>query len=376
MSSRYSGKKTILLLIPTLAPHDAMGRDLLMGGKILEDAGFTVKIYAEHLGKGLRPPGLITLDAAKQMVTDENCMVFYHMGVYWHLLMDFARRAKGPIVIKYHNMTPPRYFANYDHGSFVATNHGLKQVHELFRSRKVDGLIGASAFNLDDIIKVTGKQSITDLAKVCDVQAPFTDIHQTTLQKANPRVEAILSKSKFNVLFVGRLVPNKGHHHLMATMKSYEQLYSKDFQLILCGSLSPAFQKYMTELMELATRGAIADKVQFIQDASDEDLSALYRGSQAFLCMSEHEGFCVPVIEAQSAGLPVVTWNQAAVGGTTGKGGIVLNNLDYDVFATALDQLRSDAGLRAQVVAAGQDNARNFGQGVLGQKLIDFMGRF
>lgn len=363
---------TILLAIPTLALHDAMGRDLLIGYKALKNAGFEVKIFAEFTPQ-VPVEGLVSKPDALALLGQTNTIFFYHMGVYWHLLPELLRTCRGKFLVKYHNMTPPRFFAPYDSQSVAATKLGLEQLSWLMHQRSPDAMLGDSSYNLQELHAASQTNRFTKTGNHVDVIAPFITVDDLAATNDHPEMLQLTRKSKTNILFVGRLVPNKGHAHLLATLKSYEQLYGPDVQLILCGGLSPGFKKYKDDLLRLADLGDISSKVKFVHDADGQKLGTLYRNSQVFLCMSEHEGFCVPVIEAQMMGLPVIAWDQAAVGSTVGDGGIVLKNLNYDVFATAIHRIQSGDELRENLVSRGRENAKKFGEDRLGQELVKFI---
>jgi glycosyltransferase involved in cell wall biosynthesis len=367
-----SGKPIILLAAPTLAIHDAIGRDLLIGQRALTNAGFDVKVYAEHTPK-TAIDGLVAKSEALKILARRDSILLYHMGVYWHLLPELFRACRGKVAIKYHNMTPPRFFQNYDLQSVAATKLGLDQVSWLMKSHLPDAMIGDSEFNLSDLRTIAGSNKLTKSGHQVSVIAPFVSVDDLQDKADDQALVSITKKSKLNVLFVGRVVPNKGHPHLLATIKSYEQLYGPDIQLIICGGLSPGFKKYKEDLLKLSELGQISAKVIFVHDADGRKLGTLYRHCQAFICMSEHEGFCVPVIEAQMMGLPVIAWDQAAVANTAGQGGIILKNLNYDVFATAIHRIQSDAKLRQDLISLGHQNAQRFSEQKLANELVHFI---
>ena len=362
--------KTILFAIPTLAIHDAMGRDLLAGAKAFSEAGYDVKIYAEYSPKDYKG-ALVSKTEALAIIGQQDSLFFYHMGVFWNLLPELLRHCRGKFVVKYHNMTPPRFFEGYDQGSVAATKLGLDQVRWMVGRHPPDALIGASSFNVKEFSAAAGGQNLS--VKKIGVIAPFVSVEELQSSVIDSDLKTKLSQYKTNILFVGRLVPNKGHGHLIAAMKSYEQLYGADVQLVLCGSLGAGFSKYRADLLRLAKIGGVSSHVLFVHDAGTSRLATLYRHSQVFLCMSEHEGFCVPVVEAQMLDLPVVAWDQGAVAETAGDGGLVLKALNYDVFATAIYRLQSDVSFRKEMLSKGTANAARFSKATTSRQHIDFI---
>ncbi|NIR26507.1 MAG: glycosyltransferase, partial [Gammaproteobacteria bacterium] len=124
-----------------------------------------------------------------------------------------------------------------------------------------------------------------------------------------PELGQRLSDGKTNVLFVGRVSPNKGHVHLMNTVLYYRMLFDDNIRLVIAGHVSPHLTKYYAHLLRMARSLGISKNVEFWGKVTTRQLASLYRESDAYLLLSEHEGFCVPILEAQSQGLPVIAYD-------------------------------------------------------------------
>ena len=160
-------------------------------------------------------------------------------------------------------------------------------------------------------------------------------------------------------LCVGRLVPNKGQHDLLAAFAAWCVVTGRRGRLRLVGGGQTL--RYQAALQALASDLGIADRVRFEGSITHTELTAAYRDADVFVSLSEHEGFCVPVIEAMRLGLPVVALGAAAVPETVGEAGIILpTKQPFDV-AAAVERVVTDPQLRRELVRRGWARALHFG---------------
>ena len=152
-------------------------------------------------------------------------------------------------------------------------------------------------------------------------------------------------------LFVGRISPNKCHHDVLAAFAVYRRHHDPGARLTLVGS--PAIHSYWEALLALADDLGLGPSVTFLTRADDAELAACYEDADVFVCLSEHEGFCVPILEAMAHGTPVVAYAAAAVPDTVGRAGVLLSDKDPALVASAVHRLLSDEGHRAKLTAAG-----------------------
>ena len=154
------------------------------------------------------------------------------------------------------------------------------------------------------------------------------------------------------VLFVGRIVPNKKVEDLLSSFAAFQRHHQPSSRLLLVGDTT-GHERYLRRLHE-RVRSLRLRNVIFTGQVTQGDLIAAYRSAQAFLCLSEHEGFCVPLLEAMHFDLPVVAFDAAAVGETMAGGGVLLDDKDPRVVAEALDMVLTDEGFRSRVLASQQ----------------------
>lgn len=174
---------------------------------------------------------------------------------------------------------------------------------------------------------------------------------------------------KINVLSVGRIVPNKGFHHAIEVIDRYMSYYGDTIRFYIVGGTDPHFQGYVDELMNRLSNLRLDNNVTFTGKVSFEDLHSYYVASHAFLLMSEHEGFCLPILESQYHKLPIVALDRCAVKDTLGDEQLSIKELDYDIFASAIHTVVTDYTVRNYLADNGYRNYRKYQSDVLTEQL-------
>jgi len=160
-------------------------------------------------------------------------------------------------------------------------------------------------------------------------------------------LSAKLRDGKKNILFVGRKAPNKCIEDVMLAADYYRSASGKDCRLVLCGDES--MSAYCARLRELMT--TLAVEILWLGRVSQRELAACYRESHLFLCMSEHEGFCVPLVESMIYDLPVLAYEAAAVPETLGGSGVCFTEKSLPHLAGVMDAMLYNESLRAAIIA-------------------------
>jgi glycosyltransferase involved in cell wall biosynthesis len=159
-------------------------------------------------------------------------------------------------------------------------------------------------------------------------------------------------------LFIGRAAPNKCQHDLIAAFAAYREVYDPQARLTLVGGRTS--NVYYRSLELLADELGVASAVELTDTISDAEKLACYRAADVFVCLSEHEGFKVPIVESFHFDLPVVAYAASAVPETVGDAGVLLDTKDPLVVAAAVDRVLHDDGLRSDLVAAGRRRFQDF----------------
>ena len=193
----------------------------------------------------------------------------------------------------------------------------------------------------------------------------------------SPVTRALFDDGRTNILFVGRMIPNKRIDDLIRTFAAYQKGFNRESRLILAGDYR-GHERYFARLTELV-RALRVDEVVFTGHVEHDELMACYAVSDLFLCLSEHEGFGVPLLEAMVFDLPVIAYDAGAVAETLRGGGILLDDKEPTVVASLVDRVLRDDGLRAAVLrtqdrALASLRAVDFGR-LLRERLEPVLGR-
>lgn len=354
----------ILITTPSISLHDAVSNDVWMQERFLRRIGWDVYVYAEHAPASMRPR-LVNLEKVSELITDAAVTWIHHHSVFWDKGNQLFRRAKCRIFLRYHNITPSVYFERYKEAiGAYATKQGIAQTQHFVSSGEVATYLGASWFNCEELIAMGAKPDR------CIAIAPFHTLSDFDRAGSDEAAVAGLPKDKVQILFVGRVVPNKGHLHLLAVLDSYIEMYGPHVQLNILGNLRWAPKPYIEEIKTFVREKRLASFIRFWGSGSFDVLHTLYNSCDVFLVTSEHEGFCVPVIEAQFHRLPVVALDRTAVGETLGQNQLSFKELDYKRLAAAVHICAKDAEARNFLVEEGFKNQARFAIAHLEQQLL------
>jgi glycosyltransferase involved in cell wall biosynthesis len=238
------------------------------------------------------------------------------------------------MMLVYHNITPPEYFLGVHDQLVRQCYHGRRELLP-YRSR-CELAVGDSEFNRQELAALG-----FDPTDVLPVVPDFAHLDVPP----DPRIADAFDDDRTNVLFVGRLVPNKRPDELIRTFHAYQARFNPRARLILAGSYG-GFEVYLAQLHDLVARLGVPE-VHILGQVTNEELTAFYDVADVFLCASEHEGFCVPIIEAFYKRVPVVARAATAVPATMDGGGVLYETRDHTRIAGILHDVTTDAALEA-----------------------------
>lgn len=362
---RGTRKPVFHLVAATLDQNDAVSNDVFGMREVLRRAGWEARLYAEHVVTGLSGQVLPAAQFGNGLSPDD--VLIYHHSIHWEAGDSIYSRARCRRVIKYHNITPPEFFAGYSPVLEESCAQGRRQTSRLIEQR-ADLYLGDSAFNVQDLLHAGADLSRTH------VLHPF---HQTELLENTPADLVTLAKlldGAVNILFVGRLVPNKGHLNLLRTFARFREQGHPHARLVLVGKPHPLLSRYSGEMEATIKELRLQRAVALISGAPPNQLRAIYLSAHLFLCMSEHEGFCVPLVEAMRHKVPIVALARTAVVETLGPGTLTSDSADpaplAEMMARGLE--RRFAGQLAE--QAYQRYQRVFSPAVLSQRFLQLIG--
>ncbi len=329
--------------VPALIARDATGSHTLLLRQALRDAGWRSEIFAEATHDELLGETL-PIDAYRGLAAPGDVLVYQFSTS--SAVADFLAERPEPLVLDYHNVTRPALYGGWDPVSGARSAAALEQLGRL-APRAALGLAD-SAYNVADLLEAGCPRTavvpvLVDLDRL--VAAP------------DPRVAARLAAGKAeggsDWLFVGRLVPSKAQHDLVKAVWAYRRLYDPLARLHLVGPTPSG--RYLASLRGFVADLGLAGAVRIWGEVSDAALAAHFGAADAYVSLSVHEGFGVPLLEAMRASVPVVALAAGAVEGTLGGAGLVLERTEPAYVAAAVQRVLCDDELRATLVAAGHD---------------------
>lgn len=341
--------KRIAICHQTVLHGNAIGNDIIGMCDLLSVIGFEPAILCDHVDEDMGHQW-VRKDFNVNEINDYE-IVIYHHSIFWEKGAALLNAYHGPQVLKYHNITPPQFFAPYSPTYAVLCRKGVLQTKCLANLKNNHYWLADSEFNRNDLIAL-GEQP--DRIKVLP---PFNKIDKIL---DTPNIAEYSSEGPFYGLFIGRMAPNKGHTTLLRILHSYRTHVSKNLGIRFVGGGDRELAGYRAELETLIEDLDLGDCVEFLPDVSDDDLIKLLRTSHVYICASYHEGFCIPLIEAQASGLPIVVMDSTAVRETAGEGQLIApepaSEADYLFYATLLREVFTNADLRRSIVRKGYQN--------------------
>lgn len=243
----------------------------------------------------------------------------------------FLKPVSGKKVLLFHNLTPPEWFDDYNTRVAKDLRQGICDLSGVVAA--ADAVWSDSTYN---------KKFINTDREVLVLPYVFDEDRWSKLE-ANSGIAAALSgHSGTNILHVGRVAPNKCIQDVIKSFYFYHHKIDPDSRLWLVGGDIDT-EIYKAELVKLTYDLGLKEAVTFVGSVSDEELKAFYQSSDLYLLMSEHEGFCVPLLEAMAASIPVVAFAQEAVV-ETGKDYIyAVEEKNYPLIAELMSHVISQA---------------------------------
>src|SRR5262249_4256495 len=277
---------------------------------------------------------------------DPTAVLILHHAIGWPHAVPLIAEACCRRVVKYHNVTPAHFYDTLDADYAGLCRQGRTQLREIIESN-CDLYLADSPFNRDEL---TAMGASFDR---CAVVPPFNAIAQQLETEADSEVLHDYSDGRTNLLFVGRRAPNKGHRFLLDAFAVYHQRHNPGSRLVLVGRGEPKQAAYTNALRDQVRRLGLQGHVILVDSATDGELKAYYATASAFVVASEHEGFCVPVVEAMALRVPIVAYGTTAVPYTLGDAGLVWDEPDPFLLAQSLDAVVRDCGVRRRLTESG-----------------------
>jgi glycosyltransferase involved in cell wall biosynthesis len=340
--------------VPAAHRGDAIGDSARRVRTLLRAMGHEAELFALDVDDDLKHDVRTFADPAAR----RGDLTIFHYALPSSMTEAFASLTGGRI-LQYHNVTPASYFAPFDPALFRLASLGRRELATLVG--RVDLALGDSEYNRRELEALGfARTSVFPIA---------VDTARVRQAADRPALDEILDDGLVNFLFVGRVAPNKkieDHIRLAEVYKRYVDAY---YRFIFVGRFDVVPRYYSMIRALMAEYRLLNDRFVFTGPVPDEELAVYYRHAAVYISLSEHEGFCVPLVEAMAADVPILAYAAAAVPDTLGGAGVQFAPKDFEYAAELLGALAFDDDLRASVIAGQRRRLLDFGDARMTREL-------
>lgn len=335
---------------------DAVTNGMLYTKKILQELGFESTIYVEHVAPELENEIEHYLNYES---SEENILLLHHsMG---HDLDEWISELKDKIILVYHNITPETFFE--EKSIFYAYSLKGRRQLDLLKKKSI-AAIGDSQLNVDELLsRGFDENRVKVIPLLLDVDKIISHHWDYKLYDKN--------SDTFNIIFIGRVADNKCQHEIIEIYKLFRQKTNLKTKCFIVGGLSK--DNYEASLYELIKEYSLENEVIVTDKVSSEDLYAYYRLADIFLCMSEHEGFGVPLVESMVFDIPIIAYNSSNVENTLNGGGILVTKKDFDNIADIVHKISTNRTYRREIIYSQREALKIYENNYIKLELINFL---
>ena len=328
---------------PSFAYGDAIGNEMVELKKTLKMWGYKSDIYTQYKG----PNGPTTKNYKEYLKNSSpnNILIIHYSIGYDEEVLSFIKSLPDKKFLIYHNITSPEYFTNINSQYEYYTKIGREQLRSL--SKIVDYAVGDSEYNRQELGEF-GFNNTGVLPILVDF-IKYGAAHTNSIKKID---------NSTKILFVGRVSPNKKQDDIIKVFYHYKKNIDPNSKLYLIGSYE-GLEIYYDMLLDLVKLLKL-DDVYFTGKINFDELISYYKSADVFLCMSEHEGFCVPLIESMFFDIPVVAFNSTAIPHTLGNSGILINEKKYIEIAELIHILIDDQEFKDKIIKKQRERLNDF----------------
>lgn len=351
----------IFQIVSSLNYGDAVGNDVMTIQKFLREKGYKTGIFANHVHRKI--PRGTAFSIGKMPKLRKNDIILYHFASE-DPLTQVIKEAPCKVILRYHNVTPPRFFKGFDINAEHNTKKGLRQIKEL--APYIDYGIVVSEFN---------KSNLREMGYTCPIDvAPILIQFDDYKKEPNQDVIDEYNDGKTNIVFVGRMAPNKKVEDVISSFAEYKKTYDKDARLFLVGNFNEN-DKYYQFLLKHIKKLGVQDVI-FPGHIPFDEILAYYSIADIFLCMSEHEGFCVPLVEAMFFNVPIIAYDSCAVPNTLDGTGVLIKDKNWDEIAAQMNKIISDDAYRSDLLDGETKRLQEFDNEIIGNQIVGYINNF
>lgn len=326
--------------LPSFSIADAIGNEVILIQKILKSWGYNSEIFAEHIHPSMK--GYYYKNYKKK--SSKNNILIYHLSIGSEV-SKYIMELSDKKILLYHNITPAHFFYNINDNLALLLAQGREQLKEL--ASKVDIALGDSEYNCLELDEL-GYNDAGVLPLILDF-SNFNIDDQDIFDR--------FEDDYVNILFVGRIAPNKKQEDIIKAFYYYSEINPKS-RLFLIGK-TVGSEIYLDTLQKLIIHLGLKN-VHILDMVNPAQLTSYYKIADLFLCMSEHEGFSVPLVESMHFEIPIIAYNSTAIPYTLADAGILVNKKIYPEIAEMMNLVITDQEFRNKIIRKQNIRLKDF----------------
>ncbi len=344
--------------VPAAHRGDAVGDNARQLRELLRRMGHRSDVFAMTIDEGLADD-VLPFDDPDARGGDAT---IFHFALPSPMTEAFASLRSGRI-LQYHNITPAHFFAPYDAALFRLAAAGRQELASL--AGRVDLALGVSEYNRLELERAGfARTGVLPIA---------VDFDRLRKAPPCPPLDEILDDGLTNILFVGRLAPNKRIEDIIRMAEHYKRSIDSMYRFIFVGRCDVVPSYYSMVRALIARYGMRPDRFLFVGAVQDQELAAYYRAASVYVSLSEHEGFCVPLLEAMAMDVPVLAYAAGAVPDTMGGAGVTFSPKDLELAAELVAMLAYEDAVRTPILEGQRRRVQDFGEEATERKLRDLV---
>lgn len=347
--------KAIHQFVAGFTANDAISNEALALRAIFRRWGYAAEIFCEpiHTDSALRKESHNAGQAADIIGPDDIAILHLSIGsVVNDIFKDLACRK----ALRYHNITPAGFFRGLQEKLAHDLNWGRTQAGALAQTAQVN--LADSQFNATELIRM-GYTSVQVMPLVLDFDKIKTPADRKLLRALND--------DHINILFVGRCAPNKRIEDVLRAFEYFQKTVASNARFIHVGSFA-GLERYQA-LITAYARHLQLNHLVFAGAVPQAKLTAYYQTAHLFLCMSAHEGFCIPLIESMAHNLPILAYAAGAVPETLDGAGVLVLEKQWGYIAEMMGRLTQRGPLREAVLHGQRERLKRYQARNLEQEL-------
>lgn len=319
----------IVQVLDALDFGDGVSKDVINKYCLLNEMGYTTEIYSQWVHEKVEK----YRKDIKELKLNKNDVLIHHFSGQCHSL-DKILSQNCKKVLVYHNITPQKFFEtdnNSEHCSIGESQ--LQQIHE-----KYDYFLADSQFNAECLYDLGVNKKVDVLPILID----FKDFDTYIKNK-------MLSKKEKLFLFVGRVAENKKHEDIIDIFDYYYSNINVNSKLVFVGNTEYS-KEYYSYLLNKISRLKSNKNILFTGKVDDSVVNDYYANADVFICMSEHEGFCIPLLESMYCGVPTIAYDSSAIKNTMGDSGILVYKKDAEKIAKLIHVILENGAVKKSII--------------------------